>query len=287
MSLDWTDEDLTRALEQPEVQATLVKFAGGLHRIISAISAAGESPQVRAGVAELSSSLDRLATKVRTAVEQVQPAFEAAGEAFRKFEAPPVQPGYETLLMTKGASKVEARLKASVIRYGARMLDEDLNRRRPLVIGHIRELARLRQPGWQVRRAAKLLQIPNAPSHIFGVLKESGLADVSHEFVTVLERTATGDREACRRAAEIARQVAPALPSLRGPRACLQTISHEALLEMLAGDGKEQGFTMDLKAEDFTDAATQATRLEFSNPDFDPRPAVRRFRRRTGRRGKR
>jgi hypothetical protein len=47
-----------------------------------------------------------------------------------------------------------------------------------------------------------------------------------------------------------------------------------------------QGYTYSPDLEDFTDELTKATRIEFGDPNFDPRPAVRRARARQKRQKK-
>jgi hypothetical protein len=73
-------------------------------------------------------------------------------------------------------------------------------------------------------------------------------------------------------------KLGPALSVPRGPKISAASAAHEFLLEQ--GMPAKLGcsaYTLSDSEDDFIDPLTQATRREFSDPDFDPRPAHRRF----------
>jgi hypothetical protein len=71
----------------------------------------------------------------------------------------------------------------------------------------------------------------------------------------------------------IAATVAPRLSVSRGRKISAASAAHEFVSEELG-----QAYTFSPVLEDFTDELTKATRIEFGDPNFDPRPAVRRAR---------
>jgi hypothetical protein len=75
---------------------------------------------------------------------------------------------------------------------------------------------------------------------------------------------------------EIAAIVVPRLKLRHGRRTRLASLAHERVLGMLAEMGKSTVYTWCESEEDFTDAATLATRRQFADSKFDPRPACRR-----------
>jgi signal recognition particle subunit SEC65 len=100
------------------------------------------------------------------------------------------------------------------------------------------------------------------------------------EFIMLLKTFRKGDELARRRIAEIAADLVPHLPMNRGRKVSAASAAHEFLLEEAARVTKSEGYTYDEYEKDFTDPLTRATRAEFDDPDFDPRPAHRRFKKR-------
>ena len=111
------------------------------------------------------------------------------------------------------------------------------------------------------------------------VLLESSLVrifdgvDVSvSEFVESLEAVVRGDR-----VREIAAVLTPHLSVRRGRKVSAASSAHEMLLSLTS-----ESYTWDDLIGDYSDPQTGATRLAFGDPDFDPRPAHRRRKRRLG-----
>jgi hypothetical protein len=78
----------------------------------------------------------------------------------------------------------------------------------------------------------------------------------------------------------IAAAVAPSARSARGAKITAASAAHELFLEMSASFGLPGGYTRSGIDGEYTDPRTQATRQEFDDRDFDPRPAHRRVKRR-------
>jgi hypothetical protein len=64
----------------------------------------------------------------------------------------------------------------------------------------------------------------------------------------------------------------------RGPKISAASAAHEFFLACLEGIKEAQAYTWSAVLDDFCDSVTKATRLEFEEPHFDPRPARRRVR---------
>jgi hypothetical protein len=76
----------------------------------------------------------------------------------------------------------------------------------------------------------------------------------------------------------IAAHVSRHLPTERGKRIRASSAAHEFFLDQVVSLEAPRAFTWSNLEDDFTDAVTLATRKEFNDPDFDPRPARRRLR---------
>jgi hypothetical protein len=81
---------------------------------------------------------------------------------------------------------------------------------------------------------------------------------------------------AFRRLAEIVTVIAPHASVSRGPKVSATSAAHEFLLEELDQVTGSRACTWSDERGTFTDSLTEATRLEFGKPFFDPRPAYRR-----------
>jgi hypothetical protein len=62
----------------------------------------------------------------------------------------------------------------------------------------------------------------------------------------------------------------------RGPKIGAASAAHEFLLAGFVSFMGPHAYTWSTLEDDFIDAVTEATRLEFDEPEFDPRPAHRR-----------
>lgn len=99
-----------------------------------------------------------------------------------------------------------------------------------------------------------------------------------YKFLTTLQSVVNGDERSYPKLVRLAAPLIQFLPTRRGPKASAKTIAHEMFLERIVAPlSKTSGYTWNLRLEDFTDACTLATRREFADPDFDPRPARRRM----------
>jgi hypothetical protein len=187
--------------------------------------------------------------------------------------------GYEPMLVERGAHPIVARMMARLlVRRGTRIAHE--SEWYPRVVDAIRFLA---TPGRRrsaiVTRAQFLLAAWERTSIIETIFGAAGL-DV-FEFIEALKLAVEGDQIAWRRVSEIAASIAPHASIQRGPKVRAASAAHEFLLEETGQLTGSRAYTWsDDKGNDdrgdFTDPLTKATRLEFDQPDFDPRPAHRR-----------
>lgn len=206
----------------------------------------------------------------------VQEFFRLIGELIHRVAASPASPGYEPMLIKRGVKPFVARGMAHlIVRRGTRVASE--GKRLPEVAQTIRFLA---EPGRQDRaifRRYELLLAAWEETSIVETIFDSAGAD-EFEFIELLKTFAKGDDFARQRIAEIAAAVAPHLPTLRGRKVSAASAAHEFLLDgLIHMTGSPNGFTWNQYKEEFTDPLTKATQVEFRDPDFDPRPAHRRF----------
>ena len=164
---------------------------------------------------------------------------------------------------------------------GQRLQEEKLAEQR--LAGAIVVLAETHGRGSLViSRRAKKLGEALGPSVEVSLREAWAMADLPHSFNLLEKLVAMAmdrDADACHRLTEIARALRPGLRDPRGRFPTLESATHEALLAL-----REKGaYTYDDVSGDMTDAATRATRIAMNAPDFDPRPAQRRQRRRQAR----
>lgn len=147
------------------------------------------------------------------------------------------------------------------------------------VVEAIRFLARGdRQRRAIVSRAKLVLAASKETSIVDELFSNAGLNE--GEFLRLLQTIIDGgaiDRE---RIQTIAAAVAPSVRRARGPKISAASAAHEQFLEMIASLGLPAGYARSGIDGDYSDPRTQATRLEFDDRDFDPRPAHRRVKRR-------
>jgi len=201
--------------------------------------------------------------------------FERADAALQLVAESPPSPGYEPWLIRHGYSPIIARITAAlVVRRGNRIAKESA--RLPAAVDAIRFLA---TPGRNRRAIARkvkvLLAAWNETSVMDTIFKDTDL-DV-FEFVRVLKTVVKGDELACARLTELATALAPHLTIPRGPKISAESAAHEFFLEEAVIPMERRAYTWNDVDQDFTDAVTQATRLEFGDGEFDPRPARRRL----------
>jgi hypothetical protein len=127
-------------------------------------------------------------------------------------------------------------------------------------------------------RARGLLAAHDETSMLDQVFGKAGLNDTElSELVYLLKVFVNGGPLERDRIREIAAEVAPSLPSARGRKVSPASAAHEQLLETVEGYIGRRGYTYSACEDDFVDEQTKATRLEFGDPHFDPRPAYQRL----------
>jgi hypothetical protein len=185
---------------------------------------------------------------------------------------------YAPLLIDKGVNPSCAHALASLaISRGSRIEKE--TKRLPAVVGAIRFLAK---PGRRRRailcKAEVLLAAWEETSIIETIFDDANLLEF--EFIGLLKSVVDGREVAWQRITEIAATIAPLLSIPRGPKITAASAAHEVLLEELGSLKGFQGYSWNPYEEDFTDFLTLATRREFTQTYFDPRPACRRLKNR-------
>jgi hypothetical protein len=181
---------------------------------------------------------------------------------------------YEPLLIRYGVNHIASRGMARiVICHGKRRAAESGWHRR--VFDAIRFLAeRDRQRRAIFRRAQLLLAAWEETSIIETAFVDIGLDET--EFIGLLKGLVEGRVVDCRRITEIAFHVAPRLSLGRGPKISASSAAHEFFLAVLVHVDGVHAYTWSPLEENFIDFVTNATRVEFDEPNFDPRPAHRR-----------
>ncbi len=187
--------------------------------------------------------------------------------------------GYEPFLIERGFNRLAAHVLArSTVHRGTRVAVE--NKRLQPVVESIRFLAKPGRQGAAISRRAQILLAAWKQTRIIETIFERAGDAHKLEFIMLLQTSTKGDKLARRRIAEIAADLVPHLPKTRGRKVSAASAAHEFLLEEAARVTKSEGYTYDEYEEDFTDPLTKATRAEFGDADFDPRPAYRRVKKR-------
>jgi len=189
--------------------------------------------------------------------------------------------GYQSMFAQQGFGTFAAKgLADLLVNHGERRAREEALRRG--VFEAIRFLAQPgRRPSAVLKRAKQLL---DASSIVQTAFIDAGISET--EFLGLLRSAVAGQEFNSRRIQEIAASLAPTLAISRGPKVSAASAAHQFLLSEVAALWKgREAYTWSDAAEDFTDAATKATRLEFGQTDFDPRPACRRVKRSKATRG--
>lgn len=194
------------------------------------------------------------------------------GALVRVAQSPP-SPGYEPWFVARGGGRLGARgLARLLVHAGKRRARDNQWRRR--VVEALRDLAKPLRYSSAVRdRVDTLLEAWEESSVIETIFDDAG-QDV-FEFIRLLELARVGNTIVFNRLAEIAAALAPALRIARGPKMQAASEAHALFLQSAHAWGAS-GFTWNPITGDFTDPHTQATRLEFNEDHFDPRPAYRR-----------
>jgi len=178
-----------------------------------------------------------------------------------------------------GVNPVLARPVGSLtISIGTRRAHE--SRQLGAVVEAFKFLARRNRQKRAIRSRAKvLLAAYDETSIVHQIFNEAGFSE--GEFVSLLTVAVNGGPLERDRIKEIAATVVPSLPNARGRKASAASAAHEEFLEpidtLMRRRAGPRRYTYDNEEGDFIDEQTKATRLEFNDPDFDPRPACRRL----------
>jgi hypothetical protein len=215
--------------------------------------------------------------QLRSSSEPLNPFFNffaMIGLAIKKVAESPPSRGYEPSLIGYGFNPIMARAMARlVIHHGKRREAESGWHRH--VFDAIRFLAeRDRQPRAIFTRAQLLLEAWDKTSIIETALDEIGLSGI--EFLELLKALVEGRDVDCRRITEIAARLAPHLSLRRGPKISAASAAHEFFLAVIERNYGPHAYTWNAHEDNFTDPVTKATRMEFDEPGFDPRPTHRR-----------
>ena len=231
---------------------------------------------------DIVAGLERGLTVVETLTDQIQAVLERGiipvCEMLERLKKLPPAPGYEPVLIERGHHPLMARgLSHWIIRSGK---DEAHKAKmQGIVVDAIRFLAK---PGRQKRsisrRAAALLEVWNTNFDLGNVFDGVDLRVL--EFAEALKGAVRGDLASCQRVTEIAAALAPELSVRRGRRASAASLAHEFSLACVANMAGPKAYTYNSVSGDFTDPLTRATQLAFGDPGFDPRPALRRQKKR-------
>jgi hypothetical protein len=200
--------------------------------------------------------------------EQTVPVIQRAAEF-------PPSAGYEPFLVERNLNPVLARMIARLlVSRGRRCANECV--RLPAVVGAIRFLAKLGRSRRAILRKAEVLLEASEETPIIETIFDN--ADLSaSEFIGLLKSVVEGREVAWRRITEIAAAVAPHLSIPRGLKVSAASAAHEFFLESVVGPIAPRAYTWNEILGKCTDPATEATRREFANSNFDPRPAYRRL----------
>ena len=197
----------------------------------------------------------------------------------RALEESSASRGYEPYLVQQlKADPLVARGTAKLlVRHGNRVAAE--RRREPKAVKAIRFLARSGRTNKAFdRNVAILLGAAKETTAIETLFGSAGLDEL--EFIEALKKAADSDPMARDQVVEIAATVAPVMAVSRGRPMSAASAAHRFLVESLSEMGFERktrvAYSYSSLEEDFVDPLTKATRLEFGDPDFDPRPTRRR-----------
>lgn len=227
-------------------------------------------------------AMDAIAPRLVDGFENAVPAVHRIADAVQAIESSHPVPGYEEQLRSPEDHPVVAKAMAhQVLRLG----EERLTQAEPsrMLASAVRALLRAEKSSHLVvsRRAAQIkIALTNsvAKKAFEQACEQAGEISAIYNIEPLLNEVI--ERQGASREAllTICRKVKPRLPDPRGRSRKLISATHEVFLEVTG-----RAYTHDPVNEDFIDPATQATRIAFSEPDFDPRPARRRLNKRAAR----
>ncbi|HUN98027.1 MAG TPA: hypothetical protein VMU69_17570 [Bradyrhizobium sp.] len=223
------------------------------------------------GAAYLEVCLDILCARAIGASQKKIPAGSIADEWTRP------SLGYEPYLMQMGVDQPAARAFAKfAVRHGRRRVEDGKQYRE--VSRDIRFLAKAPRQRAAIRRCARRLQNACEMTPLVGDLLHEASVDEA-EFTRLLQLVVEGGEVELCRLFQFSAAVVPHLSGRRGPKISTPSATHEFLLDhkFLVPLGAWPKGPQERAAE-YVDALTAATRKEFGNSNFDPRPAQRRTR---------
>src|SRR4051812_32664580 len=202
------------------------------------------------------------------------------GEAFERISLMPPIPGIEPLLRKNNHEPTVARIMARlIVGGGQRWARERAELEKPLA-SELRRLVRsaIGSEAYSsgARALHRLLSREDVEPIIRTAFEKAGLPLYCEEFREIAAAAAARDPQASTQLVEISRAVLAHLCDPRGRRVSAGTGIHLVLLHYLDG---QRSYTWSDKDEDYVDPLTRATREFLRDPDFDPKPAYRLYRR--------
>lgn len=218
--------------------------------------------------------------KLENALEPLLGFFGMVGMLLMRTQNLPPSSGYEPLLVRENFNQISARgIAHNAVRHGERMA-KDSQWMKPAADA-IRFLAKTGRHTDSVLANAKIiLEISDNTSVIETIFESAGLQEC--EFLKLLNEVVDGNHDGMKRISEIAASVSQTLSIRRGPKISAASAAHEFFMEQTKEKIELRAYTYDDVVGDFTDSLTMATRREFDDPHFDPKPARRRLKARKG-----
>jgi hypothetical protein len=230
---------------------------------------------VAAGQAALLDFAGRLMAVLPPLIEQMTPFLQnlAAAVSEKRY------PDYEDLLIEFGHEPLSARLLSISTITGGRRDAAELTLRRRKLGSALRGLANAPDQSTKVisRRAAALEPLLDkwTRAWIENSIDRCGLQISFEDFQDLVRRAAHGEPPACARFREIAPLIFRHVPKARGASYRVATVTHALLLVTASIHNRGARYTWSEIEGDFTDRLTAATRRQFQQPRFSPRPATK------------
>ena len=228
--------------------------------------------EFKAAIERVIVALGGLAEKISAVLK---PALPQIVDFFDRLDRAEPVPGYEPYFVDLGYHPLAARLIGRILVQGAADDVASLNAQRP-VAEAIRFIAKPQRSKTAIVKKAEFLVRAGDTLNRLDAFARTDCN--STNFLVSLQGVLRGEPDAIESARRQAQCVAPHLSLRRGPKIQVASYAHQAILQsryLLKG----ASYTWDDVREDFTDPLTTATRTAFNEPNFDPRPALRRARR--------
>jgi hypothetical protein len=259
--LRWDISKIPRLLNDPSVDASLAKVARFLRQAFFGDNQSRPKPE------------DFLSCDEIIMMEAALWPFAMAGAAAVKIAELPASTGYEPALTQLGVNQLLARAMAHLAASSGKRRAKE-QQLRAQVVKTIKALP-FASRECLLSYADYLHQIADESSIIDTICCEVDLRE--WDLLKPLRRIANDETRDCQDLIAVVAKLGPALRVPRGRKTNAASFAHQFLLESgLPEQLKCSALTYSAEAEDFTDPLTRATRVEFSDNDFDPRPARRR-----------